>query len=309
MKKSNVLILILITAVVAGAYFYSSRKDIKIDGTGVDMQNYEPNSTDKKVQPAQMQAHSASKTFESNTKNALALLSTSKSASDIMPIIWPLAIEGNADAIVATFEIMSRCGQFYGDDRFKPKNSSDPTSPTYALREAAIKRNATYCNDAGTHKMASAERKILRDQLKLAALKGDEIALAYELSVDNPNPESIVTAKRLANESKEPWVVEQALIAMSLNADAESQSIDAKIFSTATDTHEQKLKIKQYAAKWKACSIGADCAPNNAFLDSMCMHEGNCYSHLNTKDFIKQRVLSQSEYEKMLQYLESIGQQ
>lgn len=305
MNKRGALILVLTIVMASGAYSYLSRKEVDADNgklpdaaTGMKIH----------VAPSKIKPHLALEADESNNINALALLSKGKTASDVMPIIWPLAREGNADAIVALFEIMSRCGQFYGEDRFKPKNTSEPISPTYALREAAIKRNTDYCNDANTHKMASAERKDLRDQLKLAALQDDEIALAYELSNEDPSTESAATARRLAKTSKEPWVVERALIAMSLDTDKESQSIDEKIFSSTTDTREQRLKIKQYAAKWKACSIGASffCAPNNQYQDNLCMHEGNCYSHLNTKDFIKQRVLSQDEYEKMLQYLKYI---
>lgn len=308
MKKRNTLILALTIAMASGAYFYFSRDEINV-GNNTPADAFA--SMGNEITPVQIEPYSAFEANESSTINALAFLSNGKRASDVMPIIWPLAREGHADAIVAIFELMSRCGQFYGEDRFKPKNRSEPTSPAYALREAAIKRNADYCNDANTHKIASAERKVLRDLLKLAALQGDEIALAYELVGQDPSAESAATARRLAKTSKEPWVVEQALLAMSSDTDEESQFIDEKIFSATFDSRERRGRIKGWAARWKACSIGASffCKSYNRFQESLCMHEGSCFSHLNAKDFIKQRELSQDEYEKMLLYLEYINKE
>jgi hypothetical protein len=64
--------------------------------------------------------------------------------------------------------------------------------------------------------------------------------------------------------------------------------------------------MRVLAAMWYACELGADCRPYGTWQQRGCLHQRNCAPQLPLQDFIRERMLTPSQYAAMQRYLDVI---
>lgn len=110
-------------------------------------------------------------------------------------------------------------------------------------------------------------------------------------------------------ESDDPWVVEAALHAFVGNTGQIARQLDEEVFPFELRAMPNQLemgKIKEMAARWRACESGAACGPNQYHELYLCLQWGNCGLGLGVQAYIRDRELSKYQFELMQRYLAAL---
>jgi hypothetical protein len=231
-------------------------------------------------------------------------------AATALERLVPMAEAGDARAVAAIQRIYSRCLPFVGAPNARAKITAEPGTPDHAMQAASIERGQRYCNDA---RLASSAQLAawLRDAFRTRAEAGDEAAIAHVLgknALGLSQPEEAALAWDIVRTTQDPIALERALNAINsgrLGDSARSVGGDASP-EFALFNNEQQI-VREAAAMWLACSMGAPCGPNGSFQTTQCLYLGNCATHLSVQAFIRDRFLSATQFEQMQRYLAAIA--
>ena len=217
---------------------------------------------------------------------------------------------GDTAAIAVMLELMARCAVFYPapGETYHPRQELEhlpAESSERRTREYALRLQETFCDRPYAPGETAAMRAEFRARLKEGVASGDVVARADNL-FKGEGEDSIRDA---FHGTDEPWIAERALLAFSVSKGPEAHRIDQEVFpsdlllSTAV---QQRLLIKQMAARWHACTMGGACGPNQSYELNQCIYVGNCGIGLSVQAFIQQRELSGRQFELMQRYLAAI---
>lgn len=239
-----------------------------------------------------------------------------RSSEAVGPLLV-LARSGDSSAVAALDRIVGRCLRI--EQRF---GSVVPGNQQVGIaQDQALQRAVAYCDltDEEFHALADEIAAMERD----LALAGDVAAMARYLRTPIGDPdllgislqEALDLAFDAAQSSSDPEVVRSTLdllfnhwggagMQVPSIADANAELMrDPRLSLTPIQRREE---IRRLAVELLACEIGADCGPYGPRQDYFCVELGNCASELGMTEFVRQRLLTPSEFQALTRFLEAL---
>jgi hypothetical protein len=238
-------------------------------------------------------------------------LERASSAQELEAQLVADAQAGDPAAMAELAALTARCGSFWpSQDRSHPRHelSAIPVgSIERRVREHALSSMQAFCDRPYSPGEAVARYQELRAALDEAAEGGDTVARAYRM-FEGEDEAALLGVLR---EADDPWVRQQAMLALASSKGPLARRLDADVFpSHLRAAAPQRLEeIKGHAARWHACSMGAPCGPNQNQELSQCLYLGNCGMGLGVQAYIQQRELTGFEFELMQRYLAALRAQ
>lgn len=191
-------------------------------------------------------------------------LEHASSAQELEAALVADAAAGDTFAMAALAELTARCRSFWPSqgDRFHPRREVEQSpagSRERLAREAALNLLQSFCDRPYAAGEATSRFQELSAGLDDAAKRGDLVARAYKL-FEGESESAVVGALQATDD---PWVAEQALIALAASNGPLARQLDAEVFpSHLRDTARHRLEeIKVHAARWNACAMGPHAGP------------------------------------------------
>jgi hypothetical protein len=236
------------------------------------------------------------------------------SARVLVDALLPLAQQGNAAASYALRRALERCLGFVGSLRSRDKVTAPAGSEDAIWQAKLIERGRKFCDDPRMDDVQQFSVTYLIPHKALRA-QGEEVAVALSLVPDwqiGQEPAQSVLAERraaaweLVRNAQNPYAVEAAMSALA----ALPEDTEGPTWHLTTEASElfagDHARMRTLAAMWYACELGADCRPYGVWQQGACLHQRNCAPHLPLQDFIRERLLTPSQYAAMQRYLDVI---
>lgn len=238
----------------------------------------------------------------------LAHLTLTSTFSELYPGLLTKARRGDKLAAVAIKDLITRCRQFWPQQgrTYDPRTEADAAqsgSPEHAARMHAARLLEAHCDQA----LTDAEAARVREEMKLVI--ADDLESQREIAQADSFFRGASEGDMIAAlGSSNPWVAETAALALSGSSSPRIREMERRVFSDSLLTPGEIQKIKGNAARWLGCELGAPCGQNQYSEVADCLYLGNCGLGLDTRTFIRQRVLSAREFELMQAYLRELDQ-
>lgn len=205
--------------------------------------------------------------------------------------------------------LLDRCLPFVGDPRSRAVVTGAPGTALAIEQTRLIEREQRYCNDA---RLADTRSLIenWRARTRELAQSGDELSIAQALGMNRlgiTREEEVEVARTIALTSGDPYAVRFALDALG-SGELGQNSFDFGV-PTSHASHDfanEVAVIREAAATWLSCDLGALCGPYSELQRSACFYRNNCAPGLTTKEFIRTRLLNDPQFELMEQYVQAI---
>jgi len=205
-----------------------------------------------------------------------------------------------------------------------------PSAPegtaTFAAQQAQIALDEAYCDGSATglnyaqlqqelvalrrHMVWQGDTPAIMAQTALPAMARDAVlsdetiyptqdeltSLAWDFAKSTQSPEILATA--LALLLKRPDDSPSGVTAL----DNVRQALQTDGRYAALDNTRKQL-IQESAVEWMACEQGAACGPHGMRQSIFCRYDGNCAAHLDYRSFLRERVLTPTEFELLQTYM------
>ncbi len=243
----------------------------------------------------------------------------------VMPLM-DAARKGDFAAIASLDRLLARCEAF-SPDYSGATLAADASLPMDVQRQqnGAIAQSRRFCDweapGIPAAQLKSAVTTARRDLLQagnLAALASqlDLPAYSRDPTVDLAQLDTAATSEAVWNEaiqSRDPDVMMAALeflLTDGVAGGARVQPLNDMDLDWSSNPRvrgidaSRRALIRDSAIQWLACDLGMPCGPNTAPLYLNCIVAGDCAMHLDYREFIRQRMLTPTEYEALTLYLE-----
>jgi hypothetical protein len=290
----------------------------RTDSRGVPIHSEHGNSALARLSPdvptseargADAQRHAVA---PASAASVMSRLERASSAQQLEAQLVADAHAGDTSAMVELAELTARCRSFWPSQgpRYHPRNELEGIpvgSVERHSRENALGLLQAFCDRPYSPDEATSRYHDLLVGLDQAAEQGDTFARASRL-FEGEGEAALLDVLR---EADDPWVSQQAMLALAASKGPLARQLDAEVFpSYLRAVAPQRLaEIKAHAARWHACSRGAPCGANQNHELAQCLYLGNCGMGLGVQAYIQQRELSGFEFELMQRYLAALRAQ
>jgi len=240
---------------------------------------------------------------------AKALLDSASNASAVFDELVLRARTGDTEAMSAANALISRCRDLW-------LSPNDPKHPRLRLEEAAKSEPTAAMSSrwlALKSEEAFCDRPIAMDEAGTliaeftsgifeARSRGELVGIAAAGFAGQD--ESVIVEGMMWEEA--PWIVESAMFAFAHSSGPLALDLEREVFRPSGISADEMRRIKEAAARWRACELGAACGPNQHVELMQCIYFGNCSLGLSVQAGIRLRELSAHQFDLMQRYLAAL---